>query len=317
LGNNQTGLTQAVKAGLADLGARTDKIATEVTAVNAGQNSLKDTLNHQGQTVSGQMAKIADGQQQMQSSLNTLTATTGQTALDVIAMTARQNAIRTALQSHDEAASAQMAKLADHQQQMQSGLDTVTAVTGQASLDTLTLNNGQGQLGQAVQAGRQETAAKLAAMAQDQQNWSNRLDAAQAKIATIADSIAALEQQIGKLQGVLQTSIQGTATIVGATSQQRMQFEAKVSQDVQAVIDSLAQLRQTQSLLQEQITQVQRSTQGQADSIRSAIEQMKPAPSVTEHVRDNGPAPAEIKISAAAEKPQSPAAVESVPESAQ
>jgi signal transduction histidine kinase len=96
-----------------------------------------------------------------------------------------------------------------------------------------------------------------------------------------------------------------------------MQFEAKVSQDIQAVIDSLAQLRQTQSLLQEQITQVQRSTQGQADSIRSAIEQMKPAPSVTEHVRDNGPAPAEIKISAAAEKPQSPAAVESVPESAQ
>jgi chromosome segregation ATPase len=325
LHNNQKELTQTVKTSVADLDARTDKVVASVTGVAAGQNSLNDTVNRQGQAVSGQVAKITDGQQQMQSSLDTLTATAGQTALDVLAMTARQDAIQVALQSHDKAFGTQMAKLADNQQQMQSGLDTVTAITGQASLDTLAMSNHQGELGQAVQAGRQEMAGKLAALAQDQQNWSSRLDAAQAKVATIAGSIAALEQQIAKLQEALQTGIQGTTTVLGATSQQRQQFEAKVSQDIQAVIDSLAQLRQTQTSLQEQITQVQKCTQGQTDSIRSVIEQIKATPAVKNRVTDQSPDvqdrvgaseskpfPVEFRISAAAEKPQA----STVPEAA-
>ena len=324
LRNNQKELTQTVKAGVADLGPRTDKVAERLTAVAAGQTTLSDTLNRQGQALSSQMAKVTDGQQQMQSSLNTLTATAGQTALDVLAMTARQEAVRAALQSHDETSGTRMAKLADTQQQMQSSLDTVTAITGQASLDTLALSNRQGELGQAVQAGRQEMAGKLAVMAQDQQNWSSRLDAAQAKVGTIAGSIAALEQQITKLQEALQAGLQGTTATLGATSQQRQQFEAKVGQDIQAVIDSLAQLRQTQTSLHEQLTQVQKSTQGQADSIRSVIEQIKTTPNtdgrVTErvtNVQDRVGAsepkqpPAEFGISAAAERPQAPIVAES------
>jgi chromosome segregation ATPase len=306
LNNGQAELQQSVKAGQVVLTARAAELA-------GNQQALKSGIDHLGQAtqrVASDMARMADGQQQMQGGLDILTATAGQTALDVIAMTARQDAIRTALQSHEEASGAQMAKLADSQQQMQDSLDTVTATTGQASLDTLALHNGQGQLGQVVSAGRQETAAKLTALAQEQQNWSGRLDTAQAKVAAIADSLAALEQQIAKLQGVLQASTQGTTALLGTTAQQRLQFETKVSQDIQAVIDSLAQLRQTQTSLQEQITQVQRSTQGQAEGIRSIIEQTRPTPSATERAREPEQAPAEIKISTAVEKTRVPAPVE-------
>ncbi len=317
--DSQAGLAQAMKTTVADLGTRTDKVAADLTAVAAGQRSLNDALNHQGQAASSQMARIAESQQQLQSGMDTLTATAGQTALDVMAMTARQDAIQTALQSHDGAFGTQMAKLADGQQQMQSGLDIVTATAGQASLDALALSDSQDKLGQALQAGRQDVADRLAAMAQSQQNWSERLDNAQTKVATIADRIAALEQQIAKLQTVLQTGLQGTATVLGTTGQQRQQFEAKVTQDVQAVIDSLSHLRQMQVALQEQITQVQRSTQGQADSLRSVIEQMKATPSAADRTREQTPAaenqtgvtapaqpPAEVKVSSATETPQAP-----------
>ncbi|OHB66673.1 MAG: hypothetical protein A2Y77_11215 [Planctomycetes bacterium RBG_13_62_9] len=162
-------------------------------------------------------------------------------------------------------------------------------MTGQASLDVMALNNSQNQLRQTVQAGRQEMIDKLAVIAQDQQGWISRFDAAQAKVATMADSITALERQITNLQGVLQTSIEDTTAVVGVTGQQRLQFETRVSQDVQAMMDSLTQLRQVQSLLQEQMMQVQKSTQGQAESIRSALEQMKQPP-------------AELKVSDAKEK---------------
>ena len=322
LSDSQSGLMQTVKAGATDLGTRTDQIAAGITAVAAGQNALRDTINRQSEAVSGQVARIAEGQQQMQSNFDTLTATSGQTALDVIAMTERQHALQAALENHSEAVGTQMAKLADGQQQIQNGLDTVTATTGQASLDAFAMSNGQGQLGQALRAGHQEMTGALAAMAQGQQSWFERLNAAQAQVATISDSIAALEQQIVKLQGVLVTGLQGTTTVLGTSSQQRLQFEAKVSQDIQAVIDSLGQLRQTQASLQEQITQVQRSTQGQADSIRSVIEQMKTSPNanrvpeqIPEVERSSGAtepqqAPAEVKVSDATEKLQ----VSEVPE---
>ncbi len=317
--DQQAGLAQTMKTAVADLGTRTDRVAGELTAVAAGQRSLNDALNSQSQAASSQMAGIAESQQQLQSSMDTLTATTGQTALDVIAMTARQDAIQAARQSHSEAFGTQMAKLTEGQQQMQSSLEVVTATAGQASLDALALSNSQDKLGQAVQAGRQDMANRLTAMAQSQQNWSERLDNAQAKVATMTDNIAALEQQIAKLQTVLQTGLQGTAALLGTTGQQRQQFETKVSQDVQAVIDALGQLRQMQASLQEQITQVQKSTQGQADSLRSVIEQMKATPSATDRTREQTPAvedqagasapaqpPAEVKVSSATEAPQAP-----------
>jgi septal ring factor EnvC (AmiA/AmiB activator) len=88
---------------------------------------------------------------------------------------------------------------------------------------------------------------------------------------------------------------------------------------MQAVIDSLGQLRQTQTSLQEQIAQVQKSTQGQADSLQSVIQQMKTPSNANDRVRDDvpdvedtvgasqaKPAPAEVKISKAAEVPPAP-----------
>jgi chromosome segregation ATPase len=312
---------QALRSGIDNLGQTTQQVASDVAKMTVGQDALHQTLKAHSDRTDQQAASLASVQEEMGTSLDTLTATAGQTALDIIAVTTRQGTIQAALQSHSDTLGAQMAQLADNQQQVQTSLDTVTATTSQASLDALTLNNSQGRLGQAVQAGRQEMADKLADMAQGQQKWSERLDAAQAKVTTIGDSVATLEQRIAKLHDLLQASIQGTTTILGATSQQRLQFEAKVSQDMQAVIDSLAQVRQTQTSLQEQITQVQKSTQGQADSLRSVIEQMKTSPNANDRIRDEvpdvedtvgafeaEPAPAEVTISNAAEVPPAPAA---------
>jgi chromosome segregation ATPase len=222
-----------------------------------------------------------------------VTATVGQASLDVLAVAARQDTLHATLQSHEQASGARTAQLAGNQQQIQGSLDTVTATVGQASLDVLALNNGQTQLAQAVQTGRREQIDKLAALAQEQQAWLARLDATQAKAAMMADSLTALEQRIAGLQGALQTSVRDTTTALDANGQQRRLFETQVNEDLLVMMDSLAQLRQAQSLLQEQMTQVQKSTQGQAESIRSALEQMKQPP-------------AELKISKAAEPPQPP-----------
>ena len=77
------------------------------------------------------------------------------------------------------------------------------------------------------------------------------------------------------------------------------------------------------------LTQVQRSTQGQADSLRSVIEQIKATPSATDRAREQTPAvenqagastpappSAEVKVSSAVQTPQAQAAP-TVPEAAE
>jgi chromosome segregation ATPase len=303
------------------LTATTGQTALDVIGMTTRQEAMQSALRDHSETWGAQMARLANGQQQVQNSLDTLTATAGQTALDVMAVTTGQEAIRTTLQSHDQVSATQVAKLAANQQQIQNSVDIVTATTGQASLDAIALGNRQEQLGQAVRAGQQETADRLAAITQSQQGWSDRLDAAQAKITTMTGDLAALERQIGTLQTALRAGLQDTTTLLGATDEQRLQFETKVSQDVQAVIEALGQLRQMQASLQEQIIEVHKSTLGQADSLRSVLEQIRATPNVTDGIRPQVPptenqagvsaAPrpaAEVRVSSAVQKPQVPEA---------
>lgn len=299
LGNDQSTLAKTVQSGLADLSRQTGLVANnqqqmqngmEVLTATAGQTALdvlsvagrQDTLHRtiqsHSESTDTRMAKLADNQQQMRNGIEVLTATAGQTALDVIGVSGRQDGLQQAIRSHGESADTCMTKLAENQQKIQSSLDTVTATTGQTTRDIVALSDVQARSEQAAQTSRVELADKLTAMAQDQQSWLQRFDAAQARIQAMADGIATLDQQLAKLQGSLQEGLQNTTTLLDANGRQRQQFEVKVAQDVQAMIDAITQLRQTQALLQEQMSQVQKNTQSQADTLKATIEQIKQPP---------------------------------------
>ncbi len=306
MGDNQTKLGQTLQGGLANLDNQTAAItqnqqqmqgnldvltatagqtAADVLAVNDGQARLGRTLQGGLAALDSQTAAITQNQQRMQGSLDGLTATAGQTANDVAAVSNRQDVIAKAIQSHEESSAGRIAKLDDSQQKMQSGLDAVTTTVGQTARDVTVLNESQTQSEQTAQAGREQVAAKLAEVAQNQQSWIERFDAAQAKVQAMADSIATLDQQLGKLQGALQTGVQSTTTLLDTNGQQRQQFEAKIAQDVQAMIEAITQLRQTQAQLQEQMSQVQKSTQTQTETLKSTIDQIK-QPAVEAKVSD-------------------------------
>ncbi len=282
---------QKTQAGLDTVAATTSQTAQDVTAVAARQDALQTAVQNYSDATTGQIATLAENQQKIQTGLDTVAATTSQTAQDVTTVTARQDALRTAIQGYSDVTVAQMTAFAENQQKMQVGLDTVTATTGQTARDVAAVNEVQTKSEQNAQAGRVEVSAKLEAIAQDQQGWLQRFDATQARIQAMADGIALLDQQIVKLQGTLQTSIQNTTTAADANGQQRQQFEAKIVQDVQAMLDAIAQLRQAQAQLQEQMGQVHKTTQSQAETLKATLDQIKQPP-------------AEVKVSEAANPPQ-------------
>jgi DNA repair exonuclease SbcCD ATPase subunit len=143
------------------------------------------------------------------------------------------------------------------------------------ALDVITLDENQGRIEETVQANRQELAAKLTEIAQGQQQWLARFDAAEAKVETMTAGITALEQRVANLQGTLQASLNDLGTLLDTESQQRVQFQDSVRQDMQGVADSVAQLREIQAGLAEHIQRVQDSTASQSSEILSALEQLQ------------------------------------------
>jgi chromosome segregation ATPase len=279
---------QQMQTGMSTIAATTGQTARDVTAVAQQQNALRETVQQNHAGVSGRMTQLADAQQQMQTGLDVVTATAGQTALDVLAATQQQDALRQALRQDNAALNGQMAALAESQQQVQSGVDTITATTGQNALDSIAMSNGQTRMEQAMQAGREELATRLAALEQEQQSWLQRFDTAQARINTLAEGIGALEQRLAALQGTLQTSIEGLTAGMAAEGDKRLQAEAKAIRDLQAVVESVAQLRQTQASLREQTTQVRQDTPAPSEVVPPAAEQPKPQPASEVKVSDAG-----------------------------
>lgn len=279
MGETQSNVERAVTGSIGGLREQANGVAAGLDAVAAKQTSLHEILKRHDETVSGQIADVANSQQQVRSGLDTVTATAGQTALDVIAMTARQDALHQSLQSHDEAVGSQMANIADRDQTMQANLDTVTATTSQAALDLIGVSDRQANMEQAAQANRLLLDARLAEITQGQQQWLQRFDAAQTNMDTMDAGIVTLEQDVTKLQATLQASLDGLTALLDTKGQERLQFDAAIDQGMQAMVDSVSELRQTQASLREQMQQMQSSTQNQTEDIISAIEQLRQPPS--------------------------------------
>jgi flagellar capping protein FliD len=281
---------QQMQNGIGTIATTTGQTARDVTAVAQQQNALRETVQQNHAAVSGQMTQLADAQQQIESGLDVVTATAGQTALDVLAATQQQDALRQALQQDNAGLSGQMTQLADGQQQVQNGVDTITATTAQTALDGIAVSNSQARMEQSLQAGREELVAKLAGLSQEQQNWPQRLDAVQARVNALAESIATLDQRLATLQGTLQTSLDGLTASLTTEGEKRLQAEAKVVRDLQAVVEAVAQLRQTQASLREQVAHVQKDTRPEPESSQPAAQQPKEQPPSEVKVSDAGTA---------------------------
>ncbi len=300
LDSKQAALQQNIKAG-------NQALAAQVSTLAENQQALQTTLVDRSDDISTRVALLAERQETFASNLDILLATAGQTALDVLTFADGQADLQHSVHAGNEALTARMTTVAANQQQIQNSLETVAATTSQASLDVTTLGNGQTQLEETLVANRQELTSALAAIAQNQQNWLQQFETTRATAQAVAENLTALEGRMADLQAVVQTSAQDVTARLGTDGQQRQQFEAQVSQDIQAMYDAIAQLRQVQAALQEQMTQVQKSTESQAENIKAAIEQMQRTPETNSRIRSGEQSPAEIKVSDAARSLEAPA----------
>ncbi|NLZ06194.1 MAG: hypothetical protein GXY19_13580, partial [Phycisphaerae bacterium] len=191
----------ALQLSVGALDAKTTTLASDISSVSQQLSALDENVKAGNETLTSHTAALADGQRMIQTGLNTMTATTNQSALTVLAMGNRQGEMEQAMQAgidrltvetqqlasgqqtldaalrdRSESLSSQLVNLTQKQQQMQSGLDTLTMTTGQVALDVLAIHDTQAGQGQAIASNQQQLVAKLDATAQNQQQIREGLD---------------------------------------------------------------------------------------------------------------------------------------------
>jgi chromosome segregation ATPase len=242
------------------------------------QKALEQTLAADNGATTERLVQLSDGQATLGSQIGVVASTTGQTALDLVQLTDTQATLeRTlvgALNSHDETVAGRMSGVAADQLAIRDGLDNVSTTTDQLAKDLGTVSNTQQSIESAVKTSRDDLTTKLDAFAREQQLWQQRFDATQAQIESLATNLSAVEQRVATLQSSLRTSLEGLLGLVAANAEARLQFETTFGQGVEDIAETVTQLQQTQSSLQEQLDLIERGTQSQTEDIIAAIERL-------------------------------------------
>lgn len=297
---------QNLQVGLDGVEVKANEAATRLSDLVAGQDAIERTLAHSSETLAvaaRQREQLERGLGSLDARADALAASTAQVTRHIVTLGDKHSALqqtmesgmaglaeeaartaeaqwslRDALWAHGEEVGSRAAAFARTQEQLQSGLDTVTATTGQVGLDVIALDTGQTKLQSqlaGIQADRDTFAGWLDEIAQAQQQWLTRFDATQADMKTVTASLGALEQRVTELRSTLQDKLETVTGSLDDRTQQRTRFERTLGQNMEALAEWVTQLRAMQGTLQQQMQQVQNSTQGQGREILAALEQLQ------------------------------------------
>jgi hypothetical protein len=265
---------QRIREGLETVTATTTQTALDVLTVNDIQNRQLELVQANQQQLVGRLDATAQGQQQIQDGLDTVTATTTQTALDVLSVNDTQNRQLELAQANQQQLVGRLDATAQGQQQIQDGLDTVTATTTQTALDVLVANEAQTAQARAMDANQQQLIARLNAATQDRQRTLEGLDTITATTTqTALDILAASEIQAEQAETMAANQQQLVARL-DTTAQNQQQIKGAVDTitatttqtalDVLTVSDNQAGQAQAMASNQQQlVARLDATTQGQ------------------------------------------------------
>jgi chromosome segregation ATPase len=238
-------------------------------------------------------ARIEQNQEALQAELEDLRGNIRQVAAETAAVGREQLKLHEAMQNNSEQLASEMAAieqscglLAENQHELRAGIESVQAntrtVVAQAASriasDIATVADEQTRLHETVQAHSQQLADDVAVIDQslgllteNQQMWQSRTEGLEESIQQVAITIDALGEDLARVQETLQQNVRELASMMEVTGRDQLKFREKTQAGLQALDDSLSVLKQNQNRLQNQIEDVQNSTESMGRDVPEAL----------------------------------------------
>jgi chromosome segregation ATPase len=251
---------RAVCGNLAGLDAKTSGVAAE-------QATLCKSVTAAQSELGAQLTGLAEAQQGIQGRIGALDTKTNQVRSDVTTVVASQDSLHQAVQRYDGAVRDQMKKLADNQQAMQSGLDTMAATANQAALSAASVSEGQARLEKAVRAGidsldekTNHLASNLDALATGQASLQESLQRHDESVSEQMAGVTGNQQQIrNSLDTAVATAGQTALDVLAVASEQEA-LQRDLRSHTGAVNEQMTDLAKTHTAMQANLDTVTATT---------------------------------------------------------
>jgi DNA repair exonuclease SbcCD ATPase subunit len=222
--------------------ATTAQTALDVLGASARQNALAQGLQSHSEAVTGQIADVASSQQQMASAVDTLVATTGQSALDILALSDGQARLQQAAQTDRIDLAAKLAEIVQGQQQWAQRFDAAQGSMQTIAVSTASLEQQITRLQTALQTNVEGLTAALQTGSQDRQQVETKvgqdIQAMIEALSQIRQAHALLSEQMQQMQNKTQGQ---TTDIISAIERLRQPApELKLSESSAKPASSVA-----------------------------------------------------------------------------
>ena len=226
---------EAVQKEIDSLDARAIAVSEEQVKLQKVQVKLQETVQSNGRLLTTKLAAIEQNQEDLLAGME-------------------------AVQNDARKVAADLTSVTDDQARLYAG---ITAVSDE-----------QARLYQTVQSNSQQLVDASTAIEQNRQEWQTTIGGLQENIQQVANNMNTLSSDLLKLQDILQGNIRELVSAMDASHVGQLEFQEKTRAGLQSLDASLSSITESQSALQSQIDDVQRSTETLSREIPAVIEQL-------------------------------------------
>ena len=280
----------------------TEELAAQIVSFGSEHTKLQAKMQANNAQMNGKIAGIEQVQKGFQSNIDALQNGAVAVAADMTALGENQAKLGARIDENRRTLAGNIKTIEDYQGQLQSEISNVQTGTAQVAADLAAVADAHSKLEEAAQNEMERTDGKVSALERDRLKQQKEIETLMNNVRKLTASVGALDENLLKLQGVLQNDIQNLADVMKVVGQGQIEFEGNVERRIGELANSMSLLEQNQVELRNQAEEMRSSNQAVISNLAATLDQLKAR--ISSIVPTEPPKVAKTKITASEEVKQ-------------
>ena len=235
----------------------------------------------------GKAARQAEqNQQDLQAAIELIRSSTEELTAQIASLGSEHTNLQATMQADNARMSDKIGGIEQKQQTFESEIDAyqgriageirnILAGTAQVAADLAAVADAHAKLEETTQNERQRADAKVSVIEQDLLKQRGEIETVGSSVRKLTASVGTLEENLVKLQSVLQNDMQNLADVIKVVGQGQIEFEDNVERRIGELVGSMGLLEQNQAALRKQADEMRSSNQAVISNLAVTLEQLK------------------------------------------
>ncbi len=258
----------------------------KMARIEENQLKLQGLVEMNAHQISKTAQRAEQNQQDLQAAIKLIRDSTEELTAQIASLGSEHTNLQATMQANNAQMSDKIGGIEQKQQTFESEIDTyrgrieteisnVRAGTTQVAADLAAVADAHAKLEENARNDRQRADAKVSVLEQGLLKQREQIEAAAGNVRELTASVGALEENLVKLQSLLQNDVQNLADVIKVVGQGQIEFEDNVERRIGELVGSMGLLEQSQAALRKQAEETTSSNQVMISNLAATLDQLK------------------------------------------